>query len=53
LVDQCLTLDFLQPMGNVDKGRISGTFLVICKNQAAIIMHAFPDKTATKMNSTN
>lgn len=43
-----LTLDFLQPIGKVQKGWISSTFLVVCKHQAAIIMHALPHKAATK-----
>jgi hypothetical protein len=46
-----LTLDFLQPMGKVEKGWISGTFLVICKDQTAIFMQAFTNKTATNMKT--
>jgi len=33
-------------MGKVQKGRIGGTFLVVRKDQAAIIMHALADETA-------
>lgn len=41
-----LALDLLQSMAKVQKCRVSGTFLVVSKYQAAIIMHALPHKTA-------
>ena len=43
-----LTLDFLQAIGKVQEGWIGGAFLVVCKHQVTIIMHALPHKTATQ-----
>jgi len=40
-------LDFLQTVGKVDEGWISGTIFVVSKDKAPIIMHTLTNKTAT------
>ena len=44
--DWFLTLDFLQAMSKVEKSWIGSTFLVVCKNQTTIVVHALPNKAA-------
>ena len=40
----CLKLNLLQPVGEVQKCWVSGSILVVSKDQAAIIMHALSHK---------
>lgn len=35
-----LALHFLQTIGEIEKGRIGGTILVVSKHQRSIVMHA-------------
>lgn len=44
------TLDFLQPMGEVQECWVNSTFLVVSKHQRAVIRHALSHKTTIRKN---
>lgn len=47
-----LALNLLQPMREVEEGRVSGSILVVGEHQASIIMHALANKAAKKQTNT-